>query len=153
MIEDVILKDLVIHSDQRGKLFEILRSDEKIFKKFGQAYIAVCNPGWVKGWHYHKIQTDYFCTVRGKSRVVLCDRRDNSKTYGLVEEYMLDAEKPQLLRIPGGVVHGFECIGDRECWILNLPTETYNRKEPDEYRFPLNSPEVPYEAWKEKKGY
>jgi dTDP-4-dehydrorhamnose 3,5-epimerase len=153
MIEGVILKDLVVHKDERGELFEILRSDEKIFNKFGQAYITVCYPGWVKGWHYHKLQADSFCTVRGKSKIVLCDKRNNSKTYGLVEEYVLDAEKPQLLRIPCGVIHGFECIGDGECWILNLPTETYNRKEPDEHRFPLNSPEVPYEPWKGKKGH
>ena len=153
MIEDVVLEDLLVRSDERGRLFEILRSDDKIFRKFGQAYITVCYPGWVKGWHYHKAQTDYFCVVRGEAKVVLYDGRKKSGTYGTAEEYVLKADKPQLLRIPDGVVHGFECRGSSESWILNLPTQTYNSKSPDEYRIPLNSPEVPYKAWKDRKGY
>jgi len=153
MIEGVVLKDLVVHSDDRGRLFEILRSDETVFQKFGQAYITVCGKGWVKGWHYHKIQTDYFCVVRGTARIVLYDKRKGAKTCGAVEEYVISAAKPQLLRIPNGVIHGFESTGDEESWILNMPTETYKREEPDEHRFPLGSPEVPYKAWKDKKGY
>jgi dTDP-4-dehydrorhamnose 3,5-epimerase-like enzyme len=66
---------------------------------------------------------------------------------------MLEAEKPQLLLIPDEIIHGFECAGREECWILNLPTETYKREKPDEYRLPLSSPEVPYEPWRNKKGY
>ena len=153
MIEGVVLKDLVVHADERGRLFEILRSDDKFFKKFGQTYITVCYPGWVKGWHYHKIQTDYFCAVRGRAKIVMFDGRNGSKTCGLVEEYVLDAGKPQLLCIPNGIIHGFECEGSEECWIMNLPTELYKREKPDEYRLPLDSPEVPYKAWKNRKGF
>ncbi|MDD5131521.1 MAG: hypothetical protein PHH44_02550 [bacterium] len=53
MIAGVVLKDLTVHKDERGALFEILRSDYPEFKAFGQTYITVCKPGWVKGWHYH----------------------------------------------------------------------------------------------------
>jgi len=153
MIKDAVLKDLTVHADERGKLFEILRSDEEIFSKFGQTYVTVCNPGWVKGWHYHRKQTDNFCTIRGRSRVVLYDLREGFSTKGELNEFVMDAEKPQLLRIPKGVVHGFECVGDQPCWIMNVPTEPYNGKEPDEFRYPLDSPEIPYEPWKKRKGY
>ncbi len=153
MIEGVILKDLIIHRDERGALFEILRSDENIFNKFGQAYITICKSGWVKGWHYHLKQVDYFCVVQGKAKIVLYDRRQDSSTYGTIEEYILDVEKPQLLRIPAGIVHGFECVSDTECCILNLPTEPYKRDNPDEYRIPLDSDEIPYEPWKKSKGW
>ena len=153
MIKGVILKELTVHSDERGKLFEILRSDEKVFRKFGQAYITVCYPGWVKGWHYHKIQDDNFCVVRGTARVVLYDARQGSDTKGEVEEYILESGRPVLLLIPKGIVHGFEAVGPEECWILNIPTELYNPGKPDEFRLPLDSPEVPYEPWKKRKGY
>jgi len=154
MIKDVIYKKLKVIRDERGFLFEILRSDWKdYFKKFGQAYITCCYPGWVKGWHYHKKQYDNFCCVRGKVRVVLVDFRENSETYKEVNEFVMEDREPAILRIPPYVLHGFECLSDAECWILNLPSEVYNYAEPDEYRLPLSSPEVPYEPWKTKKGY
>jgi len=153
MIEGTILKDLVVHKDERGRLFEILRSDDEIFNEFGQVYLTVCRPGWVKGWHYHKKQTDFFCVIRGKSKIVLFDRRPDSKTHMEVEEHIMTADKPQLLVIPSEVVHGFENIGDKDCWIINVPNKTYNREDPDEFRIPLGSDEVPYEPWKDKKGW
>ena len=153
MIKDVILKDIIVHKDKRGRLFEILRSDDPIFKKFGQAYITVCNPNWVKAWHYHKKQDDHFCVIHGRVKIVLYDIRKKSKTYGVVNQYVFSAKKPQLFRIPKKVVHGFECIGNEECWILNLPTRLYNYKKPDEYRFSLNSDKIPYKHWKNKRGW
>lgn len=153
MIEGVSVKELKVHGDERGKLFEILRSDESIYQKFGQVYITVCYPGWVKGWHYHKVQDDFFCTVKGRSKIVLFDKRASSKTEGEIDEYLMSADKPQLLRIPKGVIHGFECVSPDECWIMNIPTEPYMAKAPDEFRYPLNTPEVPYEPWKNSKGY
>lgn len=153
VIEGTSLKDLVVHKDERGKLFEILRSDSELFDKFGQVYITVCDPGWVKGWHYHKNQTDFFCVIRGKAKIVLFDRRPDSATSGDVDEHIMTGSTPQLLVIPKGVVHGFENLGNEECWILNVPNKTYNRKNPDELRIPLDSDEVPYENWKNKKGW
>jgi len=153
MIQDVILKDLIVHKDERGRLFEILRSDDKLFSNFGQAYITVCYPGWVKGWHYHKMQTDIFCVIKGEAKIVLYDKREKSKTYGKIDEYILNSEKPQILLIPKNVVHGFECISSTECCILNIPDKVYNRENPDEYRIPLNSEEISYQPWKNKKGW
>jgi dTDP-4-dehydrorhamnose 3,5-epimerase len=153
MINNVFLKDLTVHADERGKLFEILRADNDFFAKFGQAYITVCKPGWVKGWHYHKLQTDLFCIVRGKCKIVLYDNRKTSSTYSLIDEYILSDDKPQLLRIPKRVIHGFECAGKTEAWILNMPDQLYNRLKPDEYRILLNSKDVPYKPWQTKKGW
>ena len=31
-------KDLTLHKDERGFLVELLRSDEEMYKKFGQVY-------------------------------------------------------------------------------------------------------------------
>jgi dTDP-4-dehydrorhamnose 3,5-epimerase len=153
VIEGTLLKDLVVHKDERGRLFEILRSDSEIFDEFGQVYMTVAKPGWVKGWHYHKKQTDFFCVIGGKGRIVLFDRRPHSSTHGKVDEHVMTGDTPQLLVIPAGVVHGFETVGNTECWILNVPNKTYNRKSPDEFRIPLDSDEVPYEMWKGKKGW
>jgi len=57
-IDGVIIKSLKVIPDERGWLMEILRCDDKIFKQFGQVYLSTAYPGVVKGWHYHKKQTD-----------------------------------------------------------------------------------------------
>lgn len=153
MISGVVLKDLVVHKDERGALFEILRKDYPEFKEFGQTYITICNPGWVKGWHYHLKQQDYFCVIKGKAKVVLYDRRENSDTKGEIGVFELSRDKPQTLVIPAGIVHGFECISKDKTWILNVPDQLYNYSQPDEYRIPLDSKEIPYEPWWDKKGH
>ena len=147
MIEGVENKKLKILTDERGWLMEILRSDDKIFQKFGQVYITAAKKDIVKAWHYHKNQDDYFVCVFGKALVVLFDNRKNSSTFGQVEEYILKSPPNSdaiLLKIPAGVVHGFTPFECDEVRIVNIPTKTYNRENPDELRYPWNSPEIPY---------
>ena len=86
--------------DERGRLMEMLRSDDDIFIKFGQVYMTTAYPGVVKGWHYHKIQTDSFIVVKGMMKVVLYDGRKESNTFGEVNEYFLGEYNPILLQIP-----------------------------------------------------
>ncbi len=152
-IYDVKLIDLIVNKDSRGQLFEILRKDAKYFFKFGQVYITTCSPGWVKGWHYHKKQCDRFCVVQGKAKVVLFDMRKNSKSFNHLQVIVLDFAKPQLLFIPSNIIHGFCCLGKTPCHILNITTELYNRNQPDEYRIPLSSKEIPYKPWRTSKGW
>ncbi|MDI6756979.1 MAG: dTDP-4-dehydrorhamnose 3,5-epimerase family protein [Endomicrobiia bacterium] len=142
------LKKLALRKDSRGALFEIMRSDWREFGGFGQTYITVCKPGWVKGWHFHKKQTDNFCVVKGKALVVLADIRS-----GKSAEYVLSEDAPALLTIPAGTLHGFECLSKKECRILNVPDRLYNYKKPDEYRIQLDDESVPYRKWRNRKGW
>lgn len=61
MIKGVKLKKLKVIKNNRGYVMEILRSDDSIFKKFGQVYLSTCNPGIIKGRHYHKKTNGLFC--------------------------------------------------------------------------------------------
>ncbi len=79
MIDGVIVKKLKLIPDERGYLMEMLRADDPFFQKFGQVYLTVAYPGVVKGWHYHKVQTDHFVAVSGMVKVVLYDSRKESK--------------------------------------------------------------------------
>ena len=71
MIDGVVVKNLRVIPDERGWVMEMLRCDDDIYTKFGQVYLSVVYPGVVKGWHYHKIQTDRFTVVKGMAKVVL----------------------------------------------------------------------------------
>ena len=145
MIEGVEVKQLVKHVDERGFLMELLRSDEPIFRKFGQAYVALNYPGVVRAWHWHRKQDDHFVVVRGMAKVALYDAREGSPTRGQVDEFLLGEDNDVLLKIPVGVMHGYKTEGSEPSLLINFPTEPYNQQEPDEYRLPSDTPEIPYD--------
>jgi dTDP-4-dehydrorhamnose 3,5-epimerase len=145
MIEGVKTKKLKVVPDERGRLMEILRCDDEIFEKFGQAYVTTTYPGVVKGWHYHKVQTDNVVVVHGMVKLVLYDAREGSPTKGEVKEFFVGIHNPMLVQIPNGVYHGWKCISPEEAIVVNCPTEPYNYKNPDEHRVPFDSPAVPYD--------
>jgi len=145
MIDGVKLKKLQPIPDERGRLMEILRRDDEIFDQFGQAYVTTAYPGVVKAWHFHKLQDDHFCVLVGMMKIVLFDGRPESPTHGEVNEFFLGVHNPKVLKIPAGVYHGFKCISDTEAMCLNLPTNTYNHQDPDEYRLPFDTDQIPYD--------
>ena len=151
MIDGVEIKKLNIIKDERGYLMEILRCDDKLFKKFGQVYLTACNPGYVKGWHYHKKQTDNFVCVKGEVRIGLYDNREDSRTREKVEEFIIGEKNPLLVQIPPGVIHGFESNIDGESVIVNIPTKKYDYNNPDEFRIDPFDNNIPLK-WKSKKG-
>ncbi len=151
MIHGVKVKMLRVIPDERGRLMEMLRSDDELFLKFGQIYMTTAYPGVVKAWHYHKKQVDNFVVVKGMMKIVLYDSRKDSPTFGKINEFFMGDYNPILLQIPAYVYHGFKCIGEEEAFVINCPTEVYNRQEPDEYRMPAHGGEIPYD-WARKDG-
>ena len=149
MIQGVKIKELKLIPDDRGFLMEILRCDDEMYERFGQLYMTGCKRGVVKGWHYHKEQTDHFACVFGRAMVVLYDNRPGSSTHGEVQEVILesppcDGHTPVVLKIPPLVLHGFTALDCEEARIVNVPTIPYRYKDPDEFRYPWNSAEIPY---------
>lgn len=145
-IAGVEVKRLTPHADDRGQLTELLRRDDPIFEGFGQCYYSVSYPGVIRGWHYHKKQTDYFACLLGMIKAPLYDLRPDSPTHGVVNEFFLGEDSRIMLKIPVGVLHGFKNIGVTPCLLVNFPTEPYDPNDPDEHRIPYDSPEIPY-SW------
>jgi dTDP-4-dehydrorhamnose 3,5-epimerase len=151
VIDGVVTKALKVIPDERGFLMEILRKDDPFFQQFGQVYLTVVNPGVVKGWHYHRLQTDHFCVVKGMAKVVLYDSREGSKTKGEVNEFFLGDHNRTLLIIPPGVLHGMKGVGTEPAFLINTPTHPYNYAEPDEFRVHPHENDIPYD-WSRKDG-
>lgn len=151
LIEGVRTKQLKVIPDERGRLTEILRADEDLFIKFGQAYLTTAYPGVVKAWHYHRHQIDHFVVVRGMMKIVLYDARETSPSYKTINEFFMGDHNPMLLQIPNLVYHGFKCIGETEAIVLNIPTEVYDYQNPDEYRVDPHNNDIPYD-WERKEG-
>ena len=145
MILGVKTKPLRMIPDERGRLMEILRNDEEVFAGFGQVYLTTVYPGVVKAWHFHRKQIDTFACLRGMIKLVLFDGRDGSPTRGEVNEFFIGDENHMLVQIPANVHHGFKGVTAVEALVLNVPTETYNRQQPDEFRLAYNDPSIPYD--------
>jgi dTDP-4-dehydrorhamnose 3,5-epimerase len=134
MIHDVKTKALKVIPDDRGRLMEMLRADDELFEAFGQVYLSTTYPGVAKAWHYHKLQKDNFVCVKGMVKLVLADTREGSPTKGEINEFVIGDLNPLLVQVPIGVYHGWKCLGRAEAYVINVPTRTYDYREPDEYR-------------------
>jgi len=139
-IEGVVVRDLARHTDERGWLTELYRSDEVEAASLpAMAYLSATEPGAVRGPHEHRDQADYFCFI-GPSmfQIYLWDNRSFSPTYG--NRMILEAGQARalMLIIPAGVVHAYKNIGTVPGWAINLPNRLYagaGRKDVvDEFR-------------------
>jgi dTDP-4-dehydrorhamnose 3,5-epimerase len=119
--------------------------------RFGQVYLTTGYPGVVKAWHYHKVQNDHFCVIKGMMKVVLYDARDGSPTKGKVNEFFMGEHRPIVLRIPPLVYHGFKTISQEEALLVNVSTQVYKHDGPDEFRVHPHENDIPYK-WARKDG-
>ncbi len=151
LIKDVQIKNLRVIPDERGRLMEILRNDDELFTKFGQVYMTTTYPGVVKAWHYHNFQDDNVVCISGMIKLALYDGREESPTYGVINEFFIGDYNPKLIKIPARVYHGWKCISLKEAMIINIPTNTYNYDKPDEIRLDPHINNIPYD-WARKDG-
>jgi dTDP-4-dehydrorhamnose 3,5-epimerase len=151
VIEGVKIKQLNIIPDKRGRLMEILRSDDNVYKNFGQVYMTTVLPDVVKAWHYHQKQTDSMACISGMVLLVLYDNRKDSSTKNVICEYCIGIYNPLLVQIPPGILHGLKCIGTEEAIVINIPDFPYHHQQPDEYRIDPHSKEIGYD-WRKTDG-
>ncbi len=122
-----------------------------MFQAFGQVYMTTAYPGVVKGWHYHKEQSDNMAVVRGMMKIVLYDSRKDSPTCGEVNQFFAGEHNPILVHIPPYVYHGFKCISAEEAIVVNVPDRVYRYDNPDEDRADPHENDIPY-SWDRKDG-
>ncbi len=145
MIEGVQVKKLVRHVDDRGFFMEILRDDDELLKRFGQASLSMSYPGVIKAFHYHKRQDDLWFFPKGNAQVVLYDMREDTPTKGQTDVYYMGEHNPILLVIPKGVAHGYRVLGSEPAIITYFTTESYDPQQPDEYRIEWDDPSIGFD--------
>ncbi len=145
MIDGIQVKKLIRHVDDRGYFMEILRDDDELLKRFGQASLSLSYPGVIKAFHYHKKQDDLWFFPKGNAQVVLHDMREDSPTKGQTDVFYMGENNPILLVIPKGVAHGYRVLGNEPAVITYFTTESYDSKNPDEYRIDWDDPEIGFD--------
>jgi dTDP-4-dehydrorhamnose 3,5-epimerase len=141
----VTFRDLVTHTDDRGTVCEMYDprwpwNDGP----FVYAYFVTLRPGKVKGWAMHKLHEDRYCIMFGEMEVLLYDSRENSPTRGLLAKVALSEHRRRLMNIPPGIWHADVNIGSRDAVLANFPTKPYDHDDPDKYRLPLDTKQIPY---------
>lgn len=132
-------------TDDRGSLWVLY--DPRFLaddRPLTYTYALTCRPGKAKGWAVHKLHDDRYSHIAGEVLVVLYDGREDSPTYGLVSEVPLTPHNRGVLTIPVGVWHAMTNLGTTDAILSNAPTELYDYENPDKYRLPIDSPEIPY---------
>ena len=142
MLDGLKILPLTQHCDDRGRVMEILRKDDPHFVGFGQAYFSSIYPGVIKAWHAHEKQTDCLSIIHGMAKIGFYDSRPKSHTHGKTHRIVVGEHHLVLIHIPPGIFHGFKAISPNEVLLINLPSEPYNRKNPDEVRRPCNDPAI-----------
>jgi len=139
LIEGVVLRKLIIHRDESGSLVETLRIDwQDVYGSnlpFTMQYMSITPAGSIRDedqWHFHKNQEDRFICAKGRIVTAVFDSRRESKTFGRLSLFLMGPEKEEevyMLVIPKNTYHGFAVISKDEGYLLNFPTQLYNKED------------------------
>ncbi len=109
-----------------------------------QVYQSRLFPGAIGAWSCHAKTVDRLFVNQGLLKVVLYDGREESPTHGKLLQLHVGDARPTFIVLPPGVWHGLQNLGSSDALLLNLPSLAYDYADPDHYRLPYDSPEIPY---------
>ena len=142
-IEGVMVQPCKRVNNERGFLQEIIGDKDAIFTEFGQTYITLTHKDIVKAWYLHKVQIDYIFVIKGVMCLTLYDQRPDSVTYKKVNEIIIDANDPKIVKIPPGLWHGFKALQE-DLLLLHVNSKSFDFNNMDEERLPNDSSLIPY---------
>jgi len=152
--EGTVVRDLVTHADERGTVCELydlrwdVSPDELVF-----AYLFTIRPGMAKGWGIHREHEDRYAFLSGEAELALYDEREDSTTAGREFRVVLSEHHRRLITIPRGVWHAERNLGRTDVQVVNFPTIPYDHANPDKYRLPLDTGELPVRLGPDWRGW
>lgn len=145
-IQGVVVHDVRNIVTQNGLATEVFRTDwEPEAPPVAQTLFVTLRPGTISGWHMHRRQLDRIFSVNGTIRLVLFDGRADSATCKQIEVLHLDRARPCLVTVPVGVWHAIQALGNEPASFINFFSQLYDHSDPDEWRLPLDTAEIPYQ--------
>ena len=141
----VTFRRAITHLDARGSVCEMFdprwqwHPDPLVF-----VYMFTLRPGMIKGWGLHKLHEDRYFVLVGQMQIIMYDVRPDSSTRDTVSEVVLSEYNRGLLNIPAGIWHANRNLGSNDAIIVNFPTRPYEHGDPDKYRLPLDTDQIPY---------
>jgi len=119
-IDGVILTELKQIYDERGAVLHMFRNDAPEFTTFGECYFSEVQPGAIKAWKRHRIQTQNLAVPIGRICLVITDTRRDSSSKGVIQTFIMGRPNNyNRVSIAPGLWYGFKCISDRPALIAN----------------------------------
>jgi len=144
-IEGVHVREVRHVPRDHGIITEIFRPEwDPTGLPIVQIYQSRLFPGAIGAWSCHARNIDRLFINQGLIKVVLYDGRDDSPTHGMINEIHVGDARPAMLVLPIGVWHGLQNLGTNDALVLNFPTRAYDYEDPDHYRLPMDTDEIPY---------
>lgn len=129
-IEGVTVTPLKKIADERGCVMHMLKSSQPgEFIHIGEVYFSLTNPGFIKGWKYHKEIRQQMVVPMGSVRIVLHDDRLDSKTKGAVQVVDFGDCNYVLLTIPPQIWYAFAAKDEKPAMIANATSAPHRPEE------------------------
>jgi dTDP-4-dehydrorhamnose 3,5-epimerase len=144
LVAGVAVIDIRSVPKRHGVLTEVFRADWVENGVVDQIFQVSLAPGGISAWHVHRETTDRLFVASGSITLVLFDARTESPSHRRLNELHMTIARPQLVVIPAGVWHGLIVTGTQPAIILNAPDRAYGYEDPDHWRLPPDTPEIPY---------
>jgi len=112
-----------VHTDDRGKLYEVLR-----IANAGQVFFSTTNPGVIRGNHFHTRKIEWFCVLQGEAAIRL--RHVESSE---VREFRVSGNSPQFISIPVLYTHQIENVGKEDLLTMFWCNEVFRSEDSDTY--------------------
>lgn len=141
----VTFHDVITQVDERGEFCESFDPRWGWHKDPILSIVSfTIRPGITKGWGLHKVREDRICILFGDVEYVMYDVRPDSPTKGLVAKIVLSERRRRLINIPPNIWHAARNLGNKDVVMLEFPTQLYDHADPDKYRLPLDTDQIPY---------
>jgi|SRR3989344_4344949 len=144
MIDGVVTKKVIKHSDEHGFFTELIKFGEDTFHEVLQTSYSETKPGIIKAFHIH----DYWetwCVTRGQAKVVLYDCRPDSKTKGKTQIIYTGEVNMMVIAIPGEVAHGYKVLGDKNMGIIYHAAKVYDPNNVTIRSIPYDDPDIDFD--------
>ena len=123
-------RDLVLHEDNRGDLFEAIRADGQ-----GQVFLSTTHPGITRGNHFHTHKVERFLVISGKAEIRLRKVMTNE-----IHTFQVCGDKLQAIDIPTLHTHNITNVGDGPLMTLFWAGEHFDPENSDTYFLPVEAP-------------
>ena len=126
-----------IAKDERGQLTFVNGFDMNEVKRFYMVENSSLDV--IRAWHGHEKEAKYVFVVSGSALVaaVFLDDLKEPNKENKIHKYILTAEKPQILYIPGRHANGFKVL-EPGTKVKFFSTSTLEESKNDDYRFPID---------------
>jgi dTDP-4-dehydrorhamnose 3,5-epimerase-like enzyme len=129
------LIDIGSATDERGR---IIFANDFSFDRIKRFYlIDTDNTEVIRAWHGHMVEEKYALVLGGSAiigTVPLTDAQNPSKDVE-ARQYILRADKPQILHIPAPYANGVRAL-EPGTKVMFFSTSTLEESKADDYRFP-----------------